>query len=236
MLRMHRRQVCQANIELHKLGLAPITFGNVSAICRERGVVIIKPSGVHYHDLCMGNLAMVDLDGRPLEGSPAPSTDLKTHLALYRAFPDVGAVAHTHSVHATMFAQACKPIPCLGTTHADYFRGEVPVTRPLTADETGGDYETATGDVIVERFKELNPIETPGALVANHGAFTWGANPAAAVEISLVLETVARMALGTMLINPDAGPAPQHLVDKHYQRKHGPGAYYGQKQSDEGEE
>jgi L-ribulose-5-phosphate 4-epimerase len=222
-----KRSVLVANLALAASGLAPLTFGNASGIDRAKGLVVIKPSGVPYSDLTADNLAVVDLEGRHLEGG-RPSTDLFTHLALYRAWPHVGGVAHTHSDCAVAFAQALKSIPCLGTTHADHFRGPVPVTRPLTAREVGDEYETVTGAVIIEALLGRNPLHTPAALVASHGPFTWGRDPAAAVQNSVLLEMVARMALMTLQLDPAAAPAPAHLQDKHYARKHGKGAYYGQ--------
>ena len=222
-----RRAVLAANLKLAASGLAPLTFGNVSGINRSAGRVVIKPSGVPYPDLTADNLAVVDLDGRHLSGG-RPSTDLLTHLALYRAWPEIGGVAHTHSDAAVAFAQALRPIPCLGTTHADHFRGPVPVTWALTAEEVEADYEAATGAAIVEALTGRNPLHTPAALVASHGPFTWGRDPAEAVQNSVLLELVARMALATYQLNPAAAEAPAHLQDKHHQRKHGPGAYYGQ--------
>jgi len=215
------------NVSLVGYGLAPLTFGNVSCIDRKRGVIVIKPSGVDYGHLTPGKMSVVSLDGEHLSGG-RPSTDTPTHLALYRAWPEIGGVAHTHSDYAVAFAQAGKPIPCLGTTHADHFRGPVPVTRALTPEEVAGDYETATGAAIVEALAGRAPLFTPAALVRSHGPFTWGESPAAAVENSVLLEMVARMAWLTLQLDPAAGPAPQLLQDKHHERKHGPGAYYGQ--------
>jgi L-ribulose-5-phosphate 4-epimerase len=227
MLEALKKSVCAANRELAELGLAPLTWGNVSGIDRSLGLVVIKPSGVPYEELTPAKMAVVDLAGNR-RADHNPSTDVKTHLALYRAWPEIAGVAHTHSEYAVMFAQACRPIPCLGSTHADHFLGEVPVTRSLTAAEVAADYETNTGLAIVERFRELSPQATPGVLVANHGPFTWGRDAQDALQNSLVLEKVAKMALGTWLLNPEMAAAPPHLQQKHYARKHGPDAYYGQ--------
>ena len=224
-----KEKVCAANIELVRHGLVVLTWGNASAIDREQGLVVIKPSGVSYDNMAPGDMAVVDLDGTVVEGELRPSSDTPTHLALYRAWSEVGGIVHTHSRHATMFAQACRAIPCFGTTHADAFYGDVPVTRILTREEVESAYELNTGAVIIERFAELNPIEMPGVVVANHGPFTWGKMVADSVSNAVVLEEVARMALGTMQINPDIGPIPDYVLDKHYLRKHGPGAYYGQR-------
>ena len=224
-----KSEVCQANRQLAAAGLVVLTWGNVSGIDRERQVVAIKPSGVAYESLTPADMVVVDLDGAIVEGSLRPSSDTPTHLALYRAWDAIGGIVHTHSACATMFAQACRPIPCLGTTHADRFYGEIPVTRSLTEAEVADDYETNTGAVVIERFAELSPVDTPAALVANHGPFAWAAGAADAVETAVVVEEVARMALGTMRINPDAQPLMGYILDKHYQRKHGPNAYYGQR-------
>ena len=229
MIKELTEQVCCANLELQRHGLVVLTFGNVSGIDRERGLVAIKPSGVSYAELTPANVAVVDLDGNRVEGDLRPSSDTPTHLALYKAFPEVGGITHTHSSHATMFAQACRGIPCLGTTHADVFYGEVPVTRGLTEEEVDDDYEVHVGNVIVERFADLTPEEMPGVLVAHHGPFTWGRDAAASVENAVTLEEIATTALGTLELRPDAPPIPQYLLDKHYLRKHGEGAYYGQK-------
>jgi len=222
-----KRDVLAANLELAAAGLAPLTFGNASGIDRAAGIVVIKPSGVHYRELTADNLAVVGLDGRHLSGG-RPSTDLPTHLALYRAWPTIGGVAHTHSDCAVAFAQALRVIPCLGSTHADYFRGAVPVTRALMQTEVAADYETATGTAIIEALAGKNPLHTPAALVASHAPFTWGRDAAEAVRHSVLLEMVARMALATYQLNPAAAEAPGYLQDKHHNRKHGPGAYYGQ--------
>jgi L-ribulose-5-phosphate 4-epimerase len=229
MLENLKEEVCQANVVLFDKGLVTLTFGNVSGIDRDKRLLVIKPSGIPYKELMPGYMAVVDLDGKVVEGNYKPSMDAPSHAALYKAWPEIGGVTHTHSTCATMFAQACRPIPCLGTTHADYFRGEVPVTRSLTGEEINADYERKTGELIIERFDGLDPLETPAVLVANHGPFTWGPDAAGSVENCLVLEYVAEMALGTLQINPGVKPIKKHLLDKHYLRKHGPGAYYGQK-------
>jgi len=190
--------------------------------------VVIKPSGVAYDAMTAADMVVTDLDGAVVEGKLRPSSDLPTHLALYRAWPAVGGIVHTHSDHATMFAQACREIPCFGTTHADHFHGPVPVTRLLTAAEVAGDYEAATGAVIVERFGALDPAHVPAVLVAGHGPFAWGPDAPRAVQNALALEAVARMARGTLQLNPAAGPIPAYIIEKHFSRKHGPKAYYGQ--------
>jgi L-ribulose-5-phosphate 4-epimerase len=224
-----RKAVCQANIELQTHNLVIYSWGNVSGIDRSASVVAIKPSGVSYDELTPDKIVLLDLDGKIVEGDMRPSSDTPTHLELYRNFDTIGGVCHTHSVNATMWAQACREIQCLGTTHADFFYGPVPVTDVMTAEEIKSNYELNTGKVIVRRFAELDPIEIPGVLVANHGPFTWGKTPAATVEAAVVLEQMAQMALGTILINPNQDKISQVLLDKHYLRKHGKGAYYGQK-------
>jgi L-ribulose-5-phosphate 4-epimerase len=223
-----RERVWQANFDLVKYGLVILTFGNVSGFDRKKGIMAIKPSGIPYSRMNPTDLVLVDLDGRIVEGKLNPSSDTPTHLALYRAFPDIGGVSHAHSEYATAFAQACREIPCLGTTHADHFNGPVPVTRHLTAAEVRDDYEANTGKVIAERFAGLNSLETPSVLVAGHGPFSWGGSAADAVKNSLVLEKIAKMAIMTGLVNPNVGSLPGHLLTKHYRRKHGPEAYYGQ--------
>jgi len=224
-----RQRVCRANLDLVAAGLVTLTWGNVSGIDRESGRVVIKPSGVDYEKLTPENMAVVDLDGAIVAGDLRPSSDTPTHLELYRSWPDVGGIVHTHSLSATAFAQACRPIPPLGTTHADAFFGEVPLTRPLSRDQVRQDYEINTGKVIVERFAELDVGAVPAVLVANHGPFTWGQSPAAAVKMAVILEQVARMALQTLQIRSETPPLAQHILAKHYTRKHGPDAYYGQK-------
>jgi L-ribulose-5-phosphate 4-epimerase len=226
-LRELRAHVLEANLEIARLGLAELTWGNTSGIDRESGIVAIKPSGVPYADLDAASMVLVDLDGTVVDGHLRPSSDTSTHLVLYRAFEHIGGITHTHSRSATAFAQAAREIPCLGTTHADHFHGPVPVTRAMTAQETAASYEHNTGDVIVERFAQLDPVAVPGVLVAHHGPFAWGADAHASVRNALVLETVATIALQTLALAPAAGPAPEHLIDRHHQRKHGPMAYYG---------
>jgi L-ribulose-5-phosphate 4-epimerase len=223
-----KEEVFRANTELVRLGLVTGTWGNASAVDRSRGIVVIKPSGVDYASMAPGDMAVVDLDGRAVGPGLRPSSDTATHLELYRAFEGIGGVVHTHSPHATMFAQASREIPCLGTTHADHFRGAVPVTRFLSEEEVRGEYERETGRLIVERFRGLDPLATPGVLVAGHAPFAWGAHAAAAVENSLVLERVAQLALGTLGLDPGIGALPEYIQEKHYRRKHGPDAYYGQ--------
>jgi len=229
MLDQLKQDVWQANLDLVTHGLVVLTWGNASGVDRERGVMVIKPSGVAYADMQPADMVAVDIaTGETVEGDLRPSSDTRTHLALYRAWPAIGGAIHTHSIYATMFAQACRPLPCFGTTHADQFYGDVPVTRTLTPEEVDRDYEASTGDVIVERFAELDPIAVPAVLAANHGPFAWGKDVESAVTNAAALEAVAKMAVGALLINPGMGPIPQHIVDKHYLRKHGPGAYYGQ--------
>ena len=220
--------VCQANLDLVAHRLVALTWGNVSGIDRASGRVVIKPSGVAYDRMKPQDMVVLDLDGKIVEGALRPSSDTPTHVLLYRTFPGIGAIVHTHSPCATAFAQACRPIPCLGTTHADTFSGEVPVTRGLRQAEVQTDYELNTGKVIAERFAQLDPQAIPAVLVANHGSFTWGASPAAAVEHAVILEEVARIALATLQIRPDTPPLPGYILDKHHSRKHGPKAYYGQ--------
>jgi L-ribulose-5-phosphate 4-epimerase len=231
MLETLKKQVYEANMELPRRNLVTYTWGNVSGIDREKGLVVIKPSGVEYDELTPEMLVVVSLDNEIVEGTLNPSSDLRTHLEIYRAFPDVGGVVHTHSPHAVGWAQAGRDIPCFGTTQADYFYGSVPCARSLTREEVDEDYEGNTGKVIVETFRERNleAKAVPGIICRNHGPFTWGRDAAQAVYHAVVLEEVARMALYTISINPEAGPAPQHVLDKHYLRKHGPNAYYGQK-------
>jgi L-ribulose-5-phosphate 4-epimerase len=225
-----RETVCRANIELANSGLVMGTFGNLSAVDRAAGVFAIKPSGVPYAELTPAHMVLVSLEtGAVVEGTLRPSSDTPTHLELYRAFT-CGAIVHTHSEYATMFAQARTPIRCMGTTHADYFRGDVPVTRGMTSAEVEQDYEANTGKVIVEAFRQggVSAEEVPAVLVANHAPFTWGTDAAHAIENARVLEFVARMEWRGRLLNPDAPRPDAHLVDKHYLRKHGKGAYYGQ--------
>jgi L-ribulose-5-phosphate 4-epimerase len=227
-LRELRDEVLDANLEIARRSLAPYTWGNASGIDRSRGLVAIKPSGVAYPELTAEKLVVLDLEGGLVEGDLAPSTDAPSHLALYRAWPEIGGVCHTHSPEAVAWAQACREIPCLGTTHADHFYGRVPVTEPLTPDEIEGGYELATGESIVRRFRNLGPLAIPAVLCANHGPFTWGETPRKAVYHAVVLEECAKMARWTFELRPKAGPISRALLDKHYLRKHGPGAYYGQ--------
>jgi len=225
-----RERVCQSNLALVASGLVTETFGNVSGVDRAAGLFVIKPSGVPYEALTPANLVAVSLEtGRVLDGDLRPSSDTATHLELYRAFP-CGGIAHSHSAYATAFAQARRAVPCLGTTHADYFRGDVPVTRPLTREEVDQEYERHTGLVIVETFRtlRLSAEDVPGALVANHGPFTWGVDPMAAVERARVLEYLALVACLTYRLDADAPGPAAYLVDKHFRRKHGTDAYYGQ--------
>ncbi|MCL1910369.1 MAG: L-ribulose-5-phosphate 4-epimerase AraD [Kiritimatiellaeota bacterium] len=226
-----KKSVFDANLALVRHGLVVLTWGNVSGIDRERGVVAIKPSGVSYDTLTPSDIVVVRLDnGAVVDGNLRPSSDLPTHLELYRAWPEIGGVAHTHSTYATAFAQARLEIPCLGTTHADLFNGAVPLARMLTETEVAEDYETNTGRSILERFGEdASPHHFPGVLCAGHGPFTWGATPAKAVENAVALEEVARMAQLTMSLTPSPALLPAHILEKHFSRKHGAGAYYGQK-------
>lgn len=227
-LKRLREEVLEANIELVQRGLVLYTFGNASGIAREEGLVIIKPSGVPYEKMMPDHLVMTDLDGRVLEGDLRPSSDLPTHLVLYKSFPEIGGVVHTHSEYASAWAQARREIPCFGTTHADYFHGPVPVTEPMPEHEIADGYEKNTGDAIARVFKERNSTSTPGVLVANHGPFTWGPDVSAAAHNAVVLESIARMAFYTVTINAEADAIGKSLHDRHYLRKHGSGAYYGQ--------
>lgn len=228
MLSELKEKVYKANIELVKHGLVIFTWGNVSGIDRARGLVVIKPSGVSYDEMKPDDMVVVDLaDGHVVEGNLRPSSDTPTHLVIYRAFPEVGGVVHTHSTYATAWAQAGMDIPNIGTTHADYFHDAVPCTADMTAQEVEGDYELETGNVIVKRFAGLNPVHTPGVLVKNHGPFTWGKDPHEAVHNAVVLEQVAKMAYIAYGINPSLTMNPL-LIEKHFNRKHGPNAYYGQ--------
>jgi L-ribulose-5-phosphate 4-epimerase len=222
-----RRATCQANLELVQRGLVLYTFGNASGIDRERELICIKPSGVSYDTLGPEHMVITDFDGNVIEGDLRPSSDLLTHLALYQAFTEVGGIVHTHSEYATAWAQAGREIPALGTTHADYFHGAVPCTRELTDDEICGDYVLNTGRAIVERFQGSDPLHLPGVLVAGHAPFTWGKTPDEAAHNAVVLEAIASMAFKTVLLNPEAGVS-QTLLDRHYFRKHGATASYGQ--------
>ena len=225
-----KKAVCDANMELQRRKLVIYSWGNVSGIDRSKGIVAIKPSGLASDQLSPERIVLVDLDGNVIDSSLKPSSDTPTHLELYRNFKSVGGICHTHSTYATMWAQACREIPCFGTTHADYFYGPVPVTKVMTNDEIKSDYELNTGKVIVKRFVNLDPMQIPAVLVANHGPFTWGKSPAVAVEAAVVLEKIAKAALGTALINPNQTEISKILLDKHYLRKHGKDAYYGQEQ------
>lgn len=232
MLEQLKEMVFRANLELVAHGLVIFTWGNVSGIDREKGLVVIKPSGVSYEAMKASDMVVVDLStGKVVEGDLRPSSDTPTHLVLYRAFPEIGGVVHTHSTYATAWAQAGTGIPNIGTTHADYFHDTVPCTRLMNEAEVLGDYELETGNVIVEAFRDINPMHTPGVLVTNHGPFTWGKSPAEAVHNAVVLEQVAKMASISFAVNPALKMNPL-LIEKHFSRKHGPNAYYGQKKSD----
>ena len=224
-----KQKVFEANILLPKHNLVTFTWGNVSGIDRERGLVVIKPSGIAYEKMTMKDMVVVDLDGNVVEGKWKPSSDTPTHVELYKAFPTIGGIVHTHSRWATTFAQAGRGIPAMGTTQADYFYGEIPCTRPMTDAEIRGEYEKETGKVIVETFAKLDPAAIPGVLVYSHGPFAWGVDPMNAVHNAVVMEEVAFMDWHAMLLNPDLGPMQQTLLDKHYLRKHGKNAYYGQR-------
>jgi L-ribulose-5-phosphate 4-epimerase len=229
MLEALKESVLKANLELPSRGLVTFTWGNVSGVDRERGLVVIKPSGVPYEELRAEHLVVVDLEGNIVEGNLNPSSDTPTHLMLYKNFRDIGGVVHTHSRWATLWAQAGKGIPALGTTHADYFYGQIPCTRKMTNEEIQGAYEKETGKVIVETFKDIHPANMPGVLVNNHGPFTWGKDASEAVHNAVVLEEVAMMAYYTCSLTPEISPISQTLLDKHFLRKHGANAYYGQK-------
>jgi L-ribulose-5-phosphate 4-epimerase len=218
-----------ANLELVRQGLVFSTFGNASGIARDQGLVVIKPSGVSYESLRAADLVVADLDGNRVEGSLNPSSDLPTHLVLYRAFPKIGGVVHTHARHSTAWAQAGREIPCYGTTHADYVHGPVPITDPMQNSEIESNYEANTGEVIVRRFNGLDSMSVPAVLVYGHGPFCWGPTPAEAVKAAVMVEEIARIACLTVAVNPLAAPISQALLDKHFLRKHGPRAYYGQK-------
>ena len=230
MLEALKEQVYLANMELPKRGLVTYTWGNVSGIDRENGLFVIKPSGVGYDVLKPSDMVVVDLQGNRVEGELNPSSDTKTHVVLYNAFPEIGGIVHTHSPYAVAWAQAGEDLPCYGTTHADYFYGSVPCARHLTQEELLEDYERNTGVTIVETFRErgIDPKAVPAVLCYSHGPFTWGKDAAQAVYHSVVLEECAKMGIFTRVLNPHAAPAPQRLQDKHYMRKHGPNAYYGQ--------
>ena len=230
MLEELKQKVYEANMELPRRNLVTYTWGNVSGIDREKGLVVIKPSGVEYEELTPDMLVVLDLEGNVVEGTLNPSSDTKTHIELYKAFPKLGGIVHTHSPYAVAWAQAGRDIPCYGTTHADYFYGSVPCARNLTPEEIEADYETNTGRIIVETFRGrgIDPRYVPAVVCRNHGPFTWGHDPAQAVYHSVVLEEVAKMSMFTELINPQVSPAPDCIRNKHFLRKHGPNAYYGQ--------
>ncbi|MBN1398261.1 MAG: L-ribulose-5-phosphate 4-epimerase [Bacteroidetes bacterium] len=229
MLKKIKRQVLEANLYLADLNLVTLTWGNVSGISREEGFVVIKPSGVDYKKMKLNDLVVVDLSGKVVEGDLRPSSDTPTHLELYKAFTGIGGIAHSHSEYATVFAQACREIVCYGTTHADTFDGNVPVTRFLKKGEVEKNYEINTGKVIIERFGKLDPAAVPGVLVAGHAPFTWGKDAYDAVKNNLILEKIAKMALNSLGLNPRLRQLPDYILRKHNQRKHGPNAYYGQR-------
>jgi L-ribulose-5-phosphate 4-epimerase len=228
MLEELKQKVYEANMELPKRKLITYTWGNVSGIDRESGLFVIKPSGVDYDKLTPDDMVVMDLNGNRVEGKYRPSSDTPTHLELYKAYPEMGGIVHTHSPWATSWAQAGRSIPCYGTTHADYFYGEIPCARSLTPEEIGSEYEKNTGLVIIETFEGKNPMFVPGVLCTNHGPFTWGKDAAEAVHNAVVLEEVAKMAYRTEVLRPGVQPAPQSIQDKHFYRKHGANAYYGQ--------
>ncbi|MDE3057976.1 MAG: L-ribulose-5-phosphate 4-epimerase AraD [Bacteroidota bacterium] len=229
MLNELKQQVFEANLALVKYDLVTLTWGNVSGISREENLVVIKPSGVEYEKLTVNDMVVLDLSGKIIEGNLRPSSDTPTHIELYKSFPSIGGIAHSHSTYATIFAQACKEIPCFGTTHADAFYGNVPLTRFLTKKEVEENYELNTGKAVIQRFKKLDPNTVPGVLVAGHAPFTWGKNAGDAVKNNLMLERIAFMALHSLQLNPKLKLLPKHLLEKHHERKHGPNAYYGQK-------
>ena len=230
MLEQLKVEVCRANLDLVGHGLVTLTWGNVSGISDDRQREVIKPSGVSYDEMKPEHMVVVDLDGNVVDGDLRPSSDTPSHVLLYRHFDGIGGITHTHSSHASMFAQARVEIPCFGTTHADHFFGPVPIARPLTQQEVETAYEANTGQVIVERFAEIDPLEMPAVLVAGHGPFAWGKNAAESVKNAVALEAVAEMAIGTMSIRRDAPALESYLLQKHHQRKHGANAYYGQKE------
>ena len=228
MLEELKQEVLEANLQLPEYGLVTFTWGNVSGICREKNLVVIKPSGVSYEGMEAEDMVVVDLDGNVVEGSLKPSSDTPTHLELYKAFPELGGIVHTHSRWATSFAQAGMALTALGTTHADTFYGDVPITRHLTPEEIAGEYEKETGTVIIECFRDKDPMDIPGVLVHSHGPFSWGKDAKEAVHNAVVLEEVAFMAYHTLQLNREKERIPQEILDKHYYRKHGANAYYGQ--------
>lgn len=228
MLEKLKKEVYKANMELQEKGMVIYTWGNVSGIDREKGLVVIKPSGVSYEEMKESDMVVVDMDGNVVEGTYKPSSDTATHLVLYKKYKEIGGVVHTHSTWAVTFAQAGLAIPAFGTTHADYFFGDIPCTRDLSKEEIEESYEENTGNIIVETIGDKNPMEIPGIIVKNHGPFAWGKTPAGAVYNGVVLDKVAEMAYKTMTLNPHVEKVAQHLLDKHYYRKHGANAYYGQ--------
>ncbi len=231
MLKELKQKVLLANLDLVKYNLVTLTWGNVSGIDREKNFVVIKPSGVDYDKMKIEDMVVVDLKGEVVEGKLNPSSDTPTHIELYKHFENIGGITHSHSMYATIFAQASKEIPCYGTTHADHFYGSVPITRFLTKNEAEENYELNTGKIIVERFKGIDPVATPAVLVAGHAPFTWGSTPVESVRNNLVLERVAHMAFLALQLNPDLKSLPDYIIKKHYMRKHGPDAYYGQNKS-----
>jgi len=225
---VHKKKVFDANLELVNKGLVLLTWGNASAIDRDKGLFVIKPSGVKYENLIANDMVVVSLEGRIVEGRRSPSIDTASHIVLYQAWPDIGAVVHTHSHYATAWAQACLPIPCLGTTHADHTFGEIPITDPLSEEEVNNYYETNIGRAIVRRYRGLDPLDYPAVLAAKHAPFAWGETLKDAVENAIALEEIAHMAYDTLVLSPQQPPIEQYLLDKHFLRKHGPDAYYGQ--------
>lgn len=223
-----KQKVFEANLELLNYGLVTLTWGNVSGIDRTSGIIVIKPSGINYKNMVADDMVALDLNGKIVDGTLRPSSDTPTHIELYKSFPEIGGISHTHSMFATMFAQAHMEIPCYGTTHADHFFGDVPLTRLLTENEVNDGYEKHTGSVITERFKNLDPKSMPGVLVASHAPFTWGKNVAEAVKHSLILERISELAYGTLKLNKNTQPIKEYIKNKHYNRKHGADAYYGQ--------
>ena len=228
-LKTLREEVLEANLELVRRGLVLFTFGNASGISREKGLVVIKPSGVPFEKLRPENLVVTDLDGKVIEGKLRPSSDLPTHVRLYRDFPGIGGVVHTHSSYATAWGQAGREIPCFGTTHADYFYGSIPVTAPMSAEAIESGYEANTAVAILERFQGIDPLDMPAVLVSGHGPFCWGESATDAAHNAVILEEVARIAYRTVALNPKASGISDSLLNKHFKRKHGAGAYYGQK-------
>jgi len=223
-----KEKVVEANLQLVDYGLVTLTWGNVSAIDRAEGVIVIKPSGVSYDDMKADDMVVVDMEGKTVEGKYRPSSDTPTHIELYKAFPTIGGIAHTHSNYATMFSQAHKEIPCFGTTHADHFYGSIPLARELSEEEVEEAYEKHTGTAIIERFRDIDPLSVPGVLLASHAPYHWRKDASESVKNSLILERVAEMAFGTLQLKNDSEPIKKYIMDKHYNRKHGPNAYYGQ--------